>query len=42
MNDVGAGVVFLRGAEAKDFLAQQDATYRTIIENLGLRVAPSR
>jgi tripartite-type tricarboxylate transporter receptor subunit TctC len=42
MNDVGAGIVFLRGQPAKDFLAQQDATYRTIIENLGLRVVPSR
>jgi tripartite-type tricarboxylate transporter receptor subunit TctC len=42
MNDVGAGIAFLRGQPAKDFLAQQDATYRTIIENLGLRVAPSR
>jgi tripartite-type tricarboxylate transporter receptor subunit TctC len=42
MNDVGAGIVFLRGQPAKDFLGQQDATYRTIIENLGLRVAPAR
>ncbi len=40
MNDVGAGIVFRRGQPAKDFLSQQDSTYRTIIENLGLRVAP--
>ncbi len=42
MNEVGAGVVFLRGSEAKEFLARQDATYRKIIEDLGLRVAPAR
>jgi len=42
MNDVGAGVMYLRGAEAKQYLAQQDATYRAIIEKLGLRVAPAR
>jgi tripartite-type tricarboxylate transporter receptor subunit TctC len=42
MNDVGAGITFLRGQAAKGFLAQQDKTYRTIIENLGLRVAPVR
>jgi tripartite-type tricarboxylate transporter receptor subunit TctC len=42
MNDVGAGIVFLRGQAAKSFLEQQDTTYRTIIENLGLRVAPVR
>ena len=42
MKDMGAGVVFLRGDAAKDYLAKQDNTYRTIIENLGLRVAPAR
>jgi tripartite-type tricarboxylate transporter receptor subunit TctC len=42
MNDVGAGVVFLRGDEAKTFLAKQDSTYRDIIEKLGLRVAPAK
>jgi tripartite-type tricarboxylate transporter receptor subunit TctC len=42
MNDVGAGITFLRGQAAKGFLAQQDKTYRTIIENLGLRVTPVR
>jgi tripartite-type tricarboxylate transporter receptor subunit TctC len=42
MNEVGAGVVFLRGSEAKEFLARQDATYRKIIEDLGLRVVPAR
>jgi tripartite-type tricarboxylate transporter receptor subunit TctC len=42
MKDMGAGVVFLRGDAAKDYLAKQDNTYRTIIKNLGLRVAPAR
>jgi tripartite-type tricarboxylate transporter receptor subunit TctC len=42
MNDVGAGITFRRGQAAKGFLEQQDKTYRTIIENLGLRVAPVR
>jgi tripartite-type tricarboxylate transporter receptor subunit TctC len=42
MKEMGAGVVFLRGDAAKDYLAKQDNTYRTIIENLGLRVAPAR
>ena len=40
MDNVGAGVTFLRGEEAKDFLAKQDATYRAIIEKLGLLVTP--
>ena len=40
MNDVGAGIVFRRGQPAKDFLASRISTYRMIIENLGLRVAP--
>ena len=40
MDNVGAGVAFLRGEEAKDFLAKQDATYRAIIEKLGLLVTP--
>jgi tripartite-type tricarboxylate transporter receptor subunit TctC len=42
MAHAGAGVVFLRGQEAKDFLAKQDDTYRGIIEKLGLRVAPAK
>jgi tripartite-type tricarboxylate transporter receptor subunit TctC len=42
MKDMGAGVVFVRGDAAKEYLAKQDNTYRTIIENLGLRVAPAR
>jgi tripartite-type tricarboxylate transporter receptor subunit TctC len=42
MRDVGAGVEFLKGAEAKKFLANQDSTYRKIIEDLGLRTAPAR
>jgi len=42
MKEMGAGVVFLRGDAARDYLAKQDDTYRTIIESLGLRVAPAR
>ncbi len=42
MDNAGAGLAFLRGAEAKDFLAKQDETYRTIIDKLGLRVAPAK
>src|SRR5262245_52131854 len=42
MRDVGAGVEFLKGAEAKAFLANQDTTYRKIIEDLGLRTAPAK
>jgi tripartite-type tricarboxylate transporter receptor subunit TctC len=36
MANAGAGVVFLRGADAAAFLANQNATYRGIIERLGL------
>jgi tripartite-type tricarboxylate transporter receptor subunit TctC len=39
MSDVGAAVVFLRGAEANAYLEKQDQTYRAIIDALGLRVA---
>jgi tripartite-type tricarboxylate transporter receptor subunit TctC len=39
MNDVGAAVLFLRGAEAQAYLENQDTAYRAIIEALGLRVA---
>jgi tripartite-type tricarboxylate transporter receptor subunit TctC len=39
MNDVGAAVVFLRGAEAKAYLEKQDEAYREIIDALGLRAA---
>jgi tripartite-type tricarboxylate transporter receptor subunit TctC len=42
MNNVGAGITFMRGEEANKFLATQDATYRAIIEKLGLRVAPAK
>src|SRR5262245_15708248 len=42
MHELGAGIEFLKGAEAKAFLAKQDATYKAIIEDLGLRVAPAR
>jgi len=42
LHDIGAGVEFLQGADAKAYLARQDATYRAIIDDLGLRVAPTR
>lgn len=42
MDNAGAGVAFLRGAEANAFLAKQDETYRSIIDKLGLRVAPAK
>jgi len=38
MNNVGAGIVFLRGQQA-DFLAKRDAIYRSIIDKLGLNVS---
>ena len=42
MNNVGAGVVFMRGEEANQYLATQDAAYRAIIEKLGLLVTPAK
>jgi hypothetical protein len=39
MNNVGAGIVFLLGQQAADFLAKQDAIYRSIIDKLGLNVS---
>jgi putative tricarboxylic transport membrane protein len=39
MEKVGAGVAFLRGGQANAFLARQDATYRAIIDKLGLNAA---
>jgi len=42
MDNAGAGVAFLRGSDAKAFLAKQDETYRDIIDKLGLRVAPAK
>jgi tripartite-type tricarboxylate transporter receptor subunit TctC len=38
MSTAGAGVLFRRGAAANAFLAQQDAVYRQIIDDLGMRV----
>lgn len=38
MDDVGADVMFLQGAEAQAYLDRQDETYRAIIDRLGLRV----
>jgi tripartite-type tricarboxylate transporter receptor subunit TctC len=40
MDNAGAGIAFLRGTEAKTYLAKQDETYRAIIDKLGLRVSP--
>jgi tripartite-type tricarboxylate transporter receptor subunit TctC len=34
--DVGAAILFLRGENARIYLAKQDETYRTIIDALGL------
>jgi tripartite-type tricarboxylate transporter receptor subunit TctC len=39
MNDVGAAIVFLRGAEARVYIEKQDEAYRAIIDALGLRAA---
>jgi tripartite-type tricarboxylate transporter receptor subunit TctC len=36
MDNAGAGVTYLQGEEAAIFLSNQDATYRNIIERLGL------
>jgi tripartite-type tricarboxylate transporter receptor subunit TctC len=38
MDNVGAGIASMRGAEADSFLHKQDETYRNIIEKLKLRV----
>jgi tripartite-type tricarboxylate transporter receptor subunit TctC len=42
MENAGAGLAFLDGAEGKAYLAKQDDTYRGIIDKLGLRVAPAK
>jgi putative tricarboxylic transport membrane protein len=36
MDNAGAGVTYLQGEQAAAFLSNQDATYRSIIERLGL------
>jgi tripartite-type tricarboxylate transporter receptor subunit TctC len=41
MENVGAGLASMRGAEAEDFLHKQDKTYRDIIEKLDLHVRAS-
>jgi tripartite-type tricarboxylate transporter receptor subunit TctC len=38
MSTAGAGVLFRKGEAAAAFLAQQDAAYRQIIDDLGMRV----
>lgn len=42
MSNAGAGILFRKGDAAKAFLAQQDAAYRQIIDDLGMRVAPRK
>lgn len=42
MSTAGAGVLFRKGDAAAAFLAQQDATYRQIIDDLGMRVGPRK
>ena len=42
MDHAGAGVAFLRGDAAESYLAKQDATYRGIIDRLGLRAAQAK
>ena len=42
MRDAGAGIEFIKGQEAQQFLTQQDTTYRNIIDELGLRVNATR
>lgn len=41
MSKTGAGILFRKGDAAKAFLAQQDAAYRQIIDELGMR-APKK
>lgn len=38
MSTAGAGILFRRGEAATAFLAQQDAMYRQVIDDLGMRV----
>ena len=42
MSKAGAGILFRKGDAAKAFLAQQDATYRQIIDELGMRVGTKK
>jgi tripartite-type tricarboxylate transporter receptor subunit TctC len=37
MRDAGAAIKFLKGEQAKKFLAEQDTSYRDLIKSLGLR-----
>jgi tripartite-type tricarboxylate transporter receptor subunit TctC len=38
MSTAGAGILFRKGEAATAFLAQQDAMYRQVIDDLGMRV----
>jgi tripartite-type tricarboxylate transporter receptor subunit TctC len=42
MSKAGAGILFRKGDAAKAFLAQQDAVYRQIIDELGMRAAQKK
>lgn len=42
MSTAGAGVLFRKGDAATAFLAQQDAIYRQIIDDLGMRIEPRK
>lgn len=42
MSTAGAGILFRKGDAAKAFLAQQDAAYRQIIDQLGMRVTAKK
>lgn len=42
MNNVGAGLAFMRGKQAQEYLAMQDKTYRGIIDKLGLRASKKK
>lgn len=42
MSTAGAGVLFRKGEAANAFLAQQDAAYRQIIDDLGMRVGAKK
>ncbi len=42
MSAAGLGIAYLAQREAAAFLAQQDATYKALIEDLGMLVAPQK
>ncbi|MGH8700595.1 MAG: Bug family tripartite tricarboxylate transporter substrate binding protein [Burkholderiales bacterium] len=42
MSAAGAGILFRKGEAATAFLAQQDAMYRQVIDDLGMRTVPKK